>query len=118
MSDACKEAMWIREGIKEVLDPAYDLTSTIHEDNKGAIDLANGEISQNGFRTKHIDVRFHYIRELLALKKVQIQHIASNLNVADVLTKAYPKAALVKALGRLGIRDSVLDFPAENTGAC
>ena len=56
------------------------------EDNQGAIALAENPISSA--RSKHIDVRFHFVRELLRANKIEVQFIASEEQHADILTKA------------------------------
>ena len=65
----------------ELANEAIDL----FEDNQGAIAIAENPIS--GGRTKHIDVRYHYIRELLKRKVLNIQYMESSNQHADILTK-------------------------------
>ena len=57
----------------------------ILEDNQGCIALSENPIHHK--RTKHIDVRYHYIREKLEDKTVRLQHIPTADNTADILTK-------------------------------
>ena len=58
----------------------------VFEDNQGAIALAENPLSSA--RNKHIDVRFHFVRELLRAKKIDIQLVASEEEQhADILTK-------------------------------
>ena len=58
----------------------------IFEDNQGAIALAENPLSSA--RSKHIDVRLHFVRELHRAKKVDIQFVASEEQHADILTKS------------------------------
>ena len=51
---------------------------------RGAIALAENPLSSA--RSKYIDVRFHFVRELLRAKKIDIQFVASEEQNADVLT--------------------------------
>lgn len=57
----------------------------IYNDNLSALKLTE----HPGFhaRTKHIDVRYHYIRELYQLGKISVSHMSGKLLPADVLTK-------------------------------
>jgi len=57
----------------------------IYEDNTGAIFLVKN--AQVGLRTKHIDIRHHFIRELWQKGLINVEYIKSEDNVADVLTK-------------------------------
>jgi hypothetical protein len=57
----------------------------VHEDNQGTIDLVHNPIHHN--RTKHIDVRYHYIRETVEHDQVRIVKVPTGLNRADLFTK-------------------------------
>ena len=57
----------------------------MHEDNQGTIDLVHNPIHHN--RTKHIDVRYHYIRETVEHYQVRIIKVPTGLNRADLFTK-------------------------------
>ena len=60
-------------------------TVDLFEDNQGAIAIAENPIS--GGQTKHIDVRYHFIRELVEHKVLNIQYTESSNQYADILTK-------------------------------
>jgi hypothetical protein len=60
--------------------------TTLFEDNQGAIALALNQV--NNHRTRHIDIRHHFIRERIADKSVTLEYISTKLMVADALTKA------------------------------
>lgn len=60
----------------------------IHRDNQSAIHLSKNQMFHE--RTKHIDVRLHFIREVFASKQVEIKKIHADDNPADMLTKALP----------------------------
>ena len=55
--------------------------------NEGAIKLAAKPLSSA--RMKHIDVRFHFIRELVRTGTIAVEHISTKEQRADVLTKAF-----------------------------
>ena len=73
---------------------------TFMEDNEGAKAMAESPFSSG--RSKHIDVRWHFIRELARKKELKVVHLASEWQHADILTKAlhvtlfkrHPKALL------------------------
>ena len=63
----------------------------IYEDNTAAIHMSLNHVSSR--RTRHINIKYHTIRENVASKQVRIVHIESKRNVADHLTKPLAKAA-------------------------
>ena len=54
--------------------------------NQGAIKLAQNTITHS--RSKHIDIRHHFVRDLVEREVVQLQYISTDQNIADILTKA------------------------------
>jgi hypothetical protein len=58
-------------------------------DNTGAIDMATNMISNA--RTKHIDIRHHYIRECFQNKLIDLKHCDSLDNKSNILTKPLPR---------------------------
>lgn len=71
------------------MSPVY-----LNVDNRGAIDLAKNPIHHQ--RTKHIDIRFHYIRSQIQDKTVQLNYVPTEENIADMFTKAVSKRSLQK----------------------
>ena len=61
------------------------LPMKLYVDNVSAIDLAKN-YSTSG-RTKNIDVRFHYIREMIEQSMLELIFVPTNMNIADILTK-------------------------------
>ena len=90
MGDGVKEALFV-QGMVEFLVPAEKLSGIrVLEDNAGAIALADNPISSSN--SKHIDVRHHFLRELVDKRKIKVEHVGSEEQHADVLTKALPRA--------------------------
>ncbi len=61
----------------------------VYEDNQGAIDLTRNQ--EHHARNKHIDVRHHYIREIVENEVIKIEHMPTDKMVADIFTKALPR---------------------------
>jgi len=55
------------------------------EDNQGAICIAKNPVAHS--RTKHIDIRHHYIREALCDKIIELEYCPTEHMIADLLTK-------------------------------
>ena len=89
MSDMGKEILFLRQVWCFVLPKARTPCIAMYEDNEGAIQIANHSISNSN--SKHIDVRHHFLRELVERKEIEIIHVASKYQHADFLTKALPE---------------------------
>ena len=70
-------------------------------DNKSAIAIAENPV-QHG-RTKHINVKYHSIREAERNEEVKVLHCSSELQLADVMTKALPRTRLEFLKLKLGM---------------
>ena len=93
LATASQECMHLRELLKE-LGVRVDGPTTIKEDNQGTIFLAENPTFHK--RSKHIDVRFHYIRECIENGNVHVTYCATTEMVADLLTKPLPPATFEK----------------------
>lgn len=93
MSSAVQEAIHLRQLLKDLGFEQREST-VIFEDNQGCIALSGNPVFHK--RTKHIDIRFHFIRERVASGEVEIQYISTEHQLADVLTKTLPKARTIK----------------------
>lgn len=75
-SAAAREAIWLRRFIKDIGHPCAEAT-IIFVDNESAIKLVkNPEFHQ---RSKHIDIRYHYIREKYEEREIIVKHISSKV---------------------------------------
>ena len=86
---AAKEALWLHSFLQELCSTPDD-PLILNCDNQGAIALAK----DNKFhaRTKHIDVRYHFIHEAVEDGKVAVQYIPTRDNVSEIFTKLLAKA--------------------------
>ena len=89
MSDVAKEISFLRLVWRFMLPRVGMPCIPLFEDNEGAIQMAKHPISNSN--SKHIDVRHHFLRELVEKKEVEIIHVASQYQHADFLTKALPE---------------------------
>ena len=73
-----------------VLDESrMDVPKAIRSDSQGAIDLVhNPRISD---RSRHIDIQYHYTRERLLTADFSLVYVKSQINIADIYTKALTK---------------------------
>lgn len=89
-TEACKELLWMKKFLTELgfKQQQYVLFC----DNQSAIHLAKNSIFHS--RSKHIDVRYHWIREILNHKLLELEKIHTDDNGADMLTKALVREKL------------------------
>jgi hypothetical protein len=100
MCEAGKEAVFLYEILQTIL-PADRLPIAVLGDNLGSVQLAhNPEFYK---RSKHIDMRYHYIRQLVEDNIVDLRQISSHLNASDMLTKPLRADQSATALATLGI---------------
>nr|GEY38423.1 retrovirus-related Pol polyprotein from transposon TNT 1-94 [Tanacetum cinerariifolium] len=80
---ACQQALWIKQAL---IDYGIRLDNVpIMCDNKGAIDLSKNPIQHS--RTKHIEIRHHFLRDNVQKSNFSIEKVASEDNIADIFTK-------------------------------
>ena len=100
LCEAGKEAVWLRRLLSE-LKVDTSAPTKIYCDNSGSIKLAsNPEFHR---RTKHIDIKHHYIRQLLTSNVVTIEYISTEKNNADFLTKPLPVTSFSKFRSSIGL---------------
>ena len=93
-------AIWLRNLLKE-LSMTQEEPTKICVDNKSAIALAKNPVFHN--RSKHIDTRYHYIRECITRKDVQLEYVKSQDQIADIFTKPLKQEDFVRLRNLLGI---------------
>jgi hypothetical protein len=95
--DAVKEALWLQTLLKNI-GQQTECPIPIFTDNQGASALANNPIFQE--RTKHIDIRHHFVREIIE-GKIQTLYIPSTEQPADLLTKTLDGKQISRCLESL-----------------
>jgi ATP-binding cassette subfamily B (MDR/TAP) protein 1 len=86
-TDASKELLWMKNFLKEL--SVKQEKFTLHCDSQSAIDLSKNSTYHS--RTKHIDVRYHWIRNALENRLMQIVKIDTKWNPSDMMTKPLTK---------------------------
>ncbi|PLW18940.1 hypothetical protein PCASD_22738 [Puccinia coronata f. sp. avenae] len=101
MSDVGQELAWLDNLITAIEINAMPQAFQLLVNIQGAIDLAKSETSQNSFRTKHMSLRLHFIRELLVANLIELKHVKSSNNAADILTKPCGRSSINRSLAQL-----------------
>jgi transposase InsO family protein len=102
LSAASKESMWLHKIQKDLYIKPEPMI--IREDNQATIKMANNII--NNDRSKHIDVRYHFIREKVSNNILQLEYCQTSDMVADIFTKPLGRNLLEKHVSNLGLSES------------
>jgi hypothetical protein len=102
-STAVQEAVWLRRFLQhlEIIVDALEPVK-IHRDSTAA--LAYAKDPKYHGRTKHIYIRYHYIRDMVAQKEMVLKHISMNHKIANRLTKPIAKDVFQAHVRSLGLR--------------
>ena len=101
LSTATQEAIWLRRLLTDVGGPLEE-PIVINEDNQGAIAMAKNPVGHA--RTKHIDIRYHFVREGVQNGAIFLNYVATDEMIADILTKPLPKHPFEKLVIGLGMK--------------
>ena len=101
LSAATQEAIWLRRLLTDVGESLED-PIVINEDNQGAIAMAKNPVGHA--RTKHIDIRYHFVREGVQNGAIILKYVATGEMIADILTKPLPKHPFEKLVMDLGMK--------------
>ena len=94
LGDGVKEALFVNAVVSFIVPSLSEKSIRLLVDNEGTIKLAANPLSSA--RTKYIDVRFHFIRELVRTGTIAVEHIPTKEQRADILTKALVGAIVRK----------------------
>ena len=92
LSAATQEAKFLLQLLEDMTGGTSMNSFTMYCDNQGAIKLAKNPVQHQ--RSKHIDIRYHFIREEIQKGVLQLVHIPSDHNIADMFTKPVSKVKL------------------------
>ena len=108
LKDSGKEAIYLYN-VLNYINSELKLNSIVNKpilitDSQSAQSLAeNPEFHK---RTKHIDIQYHFIRQLVNEKRLIITYTASKTNLADPFTKGVPKDQFYDFIRRIGLKDT------------
>jgi hypothetical protein len=98
---AC-QALWLKRLLSE-LTRNEEKKITLKVDNVSAIALVKNPVFHG--RSKHIDIRYHFIRECVENGHINVELVSGELQRADILTKALPRLKFRTMRQMLGVQD-------------
>jgi hypothetical protein len=99
LSSACQEAVWLQRLLTDIGENIKPIT--IMEDNQGAIAIAKNPVGHK--RTKHIDIRYHFVREQTQKGVIEIQYLSTKEMLADMFTKPLPRGQFEYLRSKIGM---------------
>uniref|UniRef100_A0ACD5YBP3 Uncharacterized protein n=1 Tax=Avena sativa TaxID=4498 RepID=A0ACD5YBP3_AVESA len=101
IAEACKESVWLKGLFAELCGD--DSCITLFCDSQSAIYLTKDQMFHE--RTKHIDVKYHFVRDIVAQGKLKVCKISTHDNPADMMTKPVPVAKFELCSNLVGLTD-------------
>ena len=84
----CSQLLWIKKVLTD-----YGIsqdTMVVYCDNSNAIDISKNSVQHS--KTKHLEIRYHFIRNLVERKIVCIEYIPTERQNADIFTKPFDRS--------------------------
>lgn len=103
ISTAVQEALWFEE-LTALVGLDVHKPIRVYNDNQSALQLAHNPVHHS--RTKHIAIRYHFIRDHIERGAIDLKYCATQDNAADVFTKALPKVKHVACMRMLALTPS------------
>ena len=99
---AGKEGVWLRRVLCEFLPDHSKQPLTLRCDNQAALAMAGNTTDSN--RTKHMDVRFHWLREAIGSGALSMEYVPTQDNAADMFTKPLDATKFKRCRELIGMR--------------
>ncbi|GJW68886.1 retrovirus-related pol polyprotein from transposon TNT 1-94 [Tanacetum coccineum] len=106
MSGCCAQILWMRS---QLTDYGFVFNKIpLYCDNRSAIALCCNNVQHS--RSKHIDIRHHFIREQVEKGVVELYFVTTDYQLADIFTKALSRERFEFLLPRLGMKNTLADL--------
>ncbi|KAI5348003.1 hypothetical protein L3X38_000890 [Prunus dulcis] len=100
-AEATSQAKWLRFVLEDFGEEQVEGTPILC-DNTSAIAMAKNPVHHQ--KTRHISMKFHFIREAIQAKEIELIYCKTEDQIADILTKALPKDRFVSLRSLLGVK--------------
>ena len=99
MTPAIQEAQYLLQLLNEMDYPKKREQATVYSDNQSAICIEKNSITSQ--RVKHIDIKYHYIRDKINDGTIQLNYVPTDMNAADCFTKPLASIRLHRVKAKL-----------------
>jgi hypothetical protein len=97
---AC-QGVWLRRLLGDLMNKEEERV-VLNIDNKSAISLCKNPVHHD--RSKHIDTKYHYIRECVEESKIEVNYVCTDDQLADILTKSLGRLKFLEMRGKIGVQ--------------
>lgn len=97
----CAQILWIKQQLEDY--NVQIVQTPIYCDNTSAISVSHNPVMHS--KTKHIDIRYHFLKDHVEKGNILLQYISTELQLADILTKALDSSRFAFLRGELGMID-------------
>ena len=101
LTETVKESLWLESITKE--PKKQNKVITIHFESQSAIDLSRNYVHHE--RTKHIDIKLHFVREVIGQGSVIVKKISTDYNPSDMIINALPRSKFFHCLNLIQLKD-------------
>jgi hypothetical protein len=102
-ASCCSQVLWMKT---QLADYGYTMRRIpIYCDSKSAIQITANPVQHS--KTKHIDIRYHFIKDHVEKGNIELHFVESKLQLADLFTKPFDDLRFTFLLSQLGMLDSV-----------
>lgn len=98
-----QEIIWCMTWIEEVVGSDTPIDTQVFGDSQSAIAMVRSSAHHD--RSKHIDIRYHFIKDWVKRDTIKLNWIPTDQQLADMMTKALPKVLLHKFRDQLLVKD-------------
>ena len=99
LSEAAREGLFLKQMFSEI---GVEIgTVLIMQDNQATISMTRNPVHHK--RLKHIDIKYHFVRNEVARKNIKLQYCESKSMIADVLTKPLPRDCFQRLSDSMGL---------------
>jgi hypothetical protein len=102
-SAASREAVWLRKLLSDLFSSELEPT-VIHCDNQSCIKLTENPVFHD--RSKHIEMRYHYVRDMVQKNVLNIQYVPTAEQTTDIFTKPLSLTKFVYFRDKLGVAEN------------
>eukprot|EP00253_Pinus_taeda_P026048 PITA_26048 len=100
VASCCTQLLWMMQTLQDIQITCTPLLSILC-DNTSAISISKNPVMHS--KTKHIPIKYHFLREQVLEEKIKLEYVPSKEQVADIFTKPLPKQTFEYLRQKLGV---------------